>query len=247
MPTAAPAEWSVQPRVVWMRLVRRVITLGGHAICRVRRRVEGGAHVERAVHPTIFAANHRSILDTPMILDSLPPRVRNATAVVAAAEVFAYRPEGSPVRRLRRRFVASLVERGYSAIMVDRRSGADGYRATATAIRLGWNVLMYPEGTRSRSGSVGPFQTGVALLAGQVGASVVPIWIEGSEGVLPVGCRWPQRGTILVRFGEPLRCEDGETPERFTQRLREAIGALDPCRVPVAAATIGPGAERGRA
>lgn len=228
MPNAAPAEWSARPIVASMRFVRRSMTVGGHAICGVRRRVEGRDLVEDVIHPTIFAANHRSILDTPLILDALPPRVRNATAVVAAAEVFAYRPEGGPARRLRSRFVANLVEHGYSAIMVDRRSGADGYRAIATAVRLGWNVLMYPEGTRTRTGSMGPFQTGVAMLAEQVGASVVPIWIEGSERVLPVGRRWPRRWTVLVRFGEPIRSGAGETPERFTLRLRHAIEALDP-------------------
>src|SRR5262245_15075164 len=118
MPSAAPAVWSVQPQVIAMRLVRRAITVTAQALCGVRRRVAGRDLVEEAVHPTIFAANHRSILDTPMILDALPRSVRQRTAVVAAADVFGYRPQGPFWRRIRRRLVASFVERGYAAIMV---------------------------------------------------------------------------------------------------------------------------------
>jgi 1-acyl-sn-glycerol-3-phosphate acyltransferase len=65
-------------------------------------------------------------------------------------------------------------------------------------------VLLYPEGTRSITGSMAPFKPGLGLLAVEMGVPVVPVYLDGPFNILPKGRSLPRRGSITVRFGKPL-------------------------------------------
>jgi 1-acyl-sn-glycerol-3-phosphate acyltransferase len=93
-----------------------------------------------------------------------------------------------------------------------------------------WNVLMYPEGTRSRRGDVGRLRSGAAVLAARHGLSIVPIYLEGTHEAMPPGSSWPHRlpGGVLsrrhrveVRFGEPIRPRPGEQCSALMDRVRD--------------------------
>ena len=112
-----------------------------------RRRSTGKDALARIKGPVILVANHASHIDTPVILAALPRRFRKRTAVAAAADYF-----------YRNRLIAAVVSLIFNTVLLDRDGGGLGKQATAHVDKLldqGWNLLLYPEGTRSRSGGSG--------------------------------------------------------------------------------------------
>ena len=84
----------------------------------------------------------------------------------------------------------------------------------------GWNLLLYPEGTRSRSGGPGRVRRGAAVLASAHNLSIIPIRVTGTAEAMPPGRLWPRRlrGTLMSRrhritvaFGEPIPPNGGDT------------------------------------
>ena len=110
----------------------------------VRRRVEGLDVLSRIEGPVIFVANHASHLDTPLILLSLPDEWRRRTAVAAAADYFFdtwWRAVGS-----------AMV---FNTFPIDRRGGTMA-TTPGDVLAEGWSLVIFPEGTRSKDGWVGP-------------------------------------------------------------------------------------------
>jgi 1-acyl-sn-glycerol-3-phosphate acyltransferase len=171
-----------------------------------RRRSTGSDRLSRIKGPVILVANHASHIDTPVILAALPRRFRKRTAVAAAADYF-----------YRNRMVAALVSLIFNTVPLDRDGGGLGKQATEHLDKLldqGWNLLLYPEGTRTRSGGPGRVRRGAAVLAAAHNLSIVPIRVTGTREAMPPGRLWPKRlhGKVLSRrhrievsFGEPIR------------------------------------------
>jgi 1-acyl-sn-glycerol-3-phosphate acyltransferase len=99
-------------------------------------------------------------------------------------------------------------------------------RTAVELIRKGWSLLLYPEGTRSRSGELGPFKAGVGALARFTRRPVVPIHVRGGRRVLPTGAFLPRPGHMTVRFGPALQPDRREPLEDFALRLRSTISTL---------------------
>jgi len=155
-----------------------------------RPRTEGLDNVP-SQGPAILAANHVSALDTLL----LPLVVRGRKVVfLGKAELFD--------RRLSAWFFRSV-----GVIPVRRGQGTPGeaaLRAGVEALRRGELVGIFPEGTRSPDGRLYRGKTGVARLALQAGAPVIPVAIEGTLEALPPGRRLPRARPVLIRFGKPL-------------------------------------------
>ena len=174
-----------------------------------RTRSVGGEVFDRLSHPVIFVANHSSHLDTPTILRALPRKWRRKTAVAAAADYF-----------YTKRWKANGVALLFNTVPLGRKGGGLGNGATDHVDRLiddGWNLVMFPEGTRSRDGEVGKVHSGAAVIAAHHGIDIVPIYIHGTHEAMPPGRNWPKRipGRIFsrrheveVRFGDPIRAAD---------------------------------------
>lgn len=170
-----------------------------------RRRTTGGKKVTRLKAPVILVANHVSHLDTPVILAALPRRMRKRTVVAAATDYF-----------YRNRLVAFVVSLIFNTVPMDRNgAGLDKKSAGHLdgLIDQGWNLLVYPEGTRSRSGSTGRVRRGAAVLAARHHVSIIPIRVTGTSDAMPPGRFWPTRGTsrnghkrhpVSISFGDPI-------------------------------------------
>jgi 1-acyl-sn-glycerol-3-phosphate acyltransferase len=175
----------------------------------LRRRAAGLDVFDELTPPVIFVANHSSHLDTPTILRALPRRWMNSTAVAAAADYF-----------YDSRWKASGVALLFNTVPLGRNGGGLGDGATDHVDRLigeGWNLLMFPEGTRSRHGEIGKLHSGAAVIAAQHGIEIVPIYVGGTHVAMPPGQNWPKRKParifsrrhkVEVRFGRPIRPRD---------------------------------------
>jgi 1-acyl-sn-glycerol-3-phosphate acyltransferase len=144
--------------------------------------------------PLLFVANHSSHVDTPMLLCALPSAMRSRTAVTAAADYFFE----SYWRGLSTAFL-------FGTVPIERRGGAPS-TAPLDLLRDGWNLVIYPEGTRSATGSMGRFRLGAAHLSIMSGVPVVPVGIRGSYAAMPRGRAWPVAGkpAVSLRFGRPM-------------------------------------------
>jgi 1-acyl-sn-glycerol-3-phosphate acyltransferase len=169
------------------------------------RRATGKERLEGVKGPVILVANHASHLDTPVILSALPRRLRKRTVVAAAADYF-----------YRNRLVASAVSLIFNTVPVERRGGGGMSKNGShldTLLDQGWNLLLYPEGTRSRGGMPGTLRRGAAVLAATHHLKIVPIRVTGTAQAMPPGRFWPRRlrdkpvskrHRIEVSFGEPI-------------------------------------------
>jgi 1-acyl-sn-glycerol-3-phosphate acyltransferase len=181
-----------------------------------RRRATGRDKLSRVKGPVILVANHTSHIDTPIILAALPRRLRKRTAVAAAADYF-----------YRNKLFAAAVSLFFNTVPIERKGGGLGKQAAGHLDRLldeGWNLLVYPQGTR-RTGGTGRVRRGAAVLANRHRLPVVPIRVTGTGAVMPPGRLWPKRlrGKVVskrhrvqVVFGEPITELDdaGEVIER---------------------------------
>lgn len=176
-------------------------------------RAEGLENLVGLRPPVIFAANHSSHLDTPVILRAIPGRWRKRTVVLAAADYF-----------FRNRIKGLAVTLVVGAVPIERR-GLDK-RSTDrinALIRSRWNILFYPEGTRSRSGRLGRLRTGAAFLAVTYQIPIVPVFVEGTHEAMPVGARWLRRHPVTVHVGMPLYPQPGEDHRRLRDRLYDSL------------------------
>jgi len=169
-----------------------------------------------AAGPVIFAGNHHSHLDTPVVLTSIPEPWRHKVFVGAAADYF-----------FRTRLTATVSALAIGAIPIERskvtRRSAD---QAARLIDAGWSMLIFPEGGRSPDGWGQPFRGGAAYLASRCGVPVVPLHIEGTARILRKGARMPAPANVRVTYGTPLRPSDGESAARFAERIERAVAEL---------------------
>ena len=118
---------------------------------------------------------------------------------------------------------------GFHAFAFDRhRSPLRSIRTAAELIENGWNLLLYPEGTRSRTGKMAQFKAGVGVLARFTQRPVVPIHVAGGRAILPCGATIPRPGRLTVRYGKPVFFEQGESTAQFTQRIQDSVRNLSP-------------------
>ena len=148
--------------------------------------------------PYLLAANHSSHLDAPAILSAVR-KVRGAEAartlhVLGARDYFFD-------TALKRWFFSTFL----NVVPIEREeSSLAGLRMVKSILSSGESALIFPEGTRSRSGQIQPFKPGLGLLAWELGVPIVPVRITGTHDALPAGRSLPRRGKVTVTFGEPI-------------------------------------------
>jgi 1-acyl-sn-glycerol-3-phosphate acyltransferase len=197
------------------------------------RRATGRERLERLRGPVILVANHASHLDTPVILSALPRRLRKRTVVAAAADYF-----------YRNRIVAGLVSLIFNTVPIERKRGggmAKNGGHLDTLLEQGWNLLLYPEGTRSRDGMPGPLRRGAAVLAASHNLTIIPIRVTGTAEAMPPGRFWPRRKRdkpvsrrhrIEVSFGEPIKGSgDADEVMEYVRNFFQN-GSVSPYRSP---------------
>ncbi|MDR6866471.1 1-acyl-sn-glycerol-3-phosphate acyltransferase [Microbacterium resistens] len=188
-----------------------------------RPRVEGRRNVPRT-GPVILASNHLSFIDSIAIPVSAPRRVH----FLAKSSYF----EGTGFRGA---LIGNFM-RAVGAIPVNRGAGQAALDALEQQRQLladGQAVALYPEGTRSTDGRLYKGRTGVAFLALETGAPVVPVGLIGTDKAMPVGAKRPSFGhRVTIRFGEPIdlshhgAASSGRARRQATDEIMTAIHAL---------------------
>jgi 1-acyl-sn-glycerol-3-phosphate acyltransferase len=166
--------------------------------------------------PVVFAANHASHVDAPLMLTSIPAPWRSRLVVGAAADYF-----------FATRATGALSALALGAVPIDRtRVNRRSAELTSSLIEEGWSLLIFPEGGRSPDGWGQPFRGGAAFLSIRCGVPVVPVHLDGTGAILGRGMKRPKPGHTKVTFGAPLSPREGEDARRFGERIEAAVAVL---------------------
>ena len=204
---------------VGKRLLQGLILPLGSAFFRAYFSLEarGLEHLPQG-RPYLIAANHCSHLDAPSLFWALQGRGERPSLV--AAQDYFFR---SPLR-------SWFLRTAMNAIPFERYGDfKDSLRTVRSFLGAGRPLLIFPEGTRSLSGQLQPFKTGVGLLALELDVPIVPVHIQGTYEAFPKGSRKPSRGAVSLLFGEPMQMaayrERLEDLSRY-EVYREVVEAL---------------------
>jgi long-chain acyl-CoA synthetase len=193
-------------------------------------RVDGRENLDAIHGPVIFAANHQSHMDTPVILAALPPRLRYRVAPAMAKEFF--KAHFFPAQHSRRaRFTNSLnyylAALFFNAFPLPQREA--GARQTlqyiGEVLDSGFSVLIFPEGRRTEAGEIDRFRPGIGMIGSRLDVPVVPVRLEGLDKVLHLSWKMARPGRVRVAFGKPLRLA-GDDYAALAAQVENAVRAL---------------------
>ncbi|WOQ18992.1 lysophospholipid acyltransferase family protein [Raineyella sp. W15-4] len=177
--------------------------------------VHGKRNLAGMSGPYIAVANHSSHLDGPLVMSALPPRLTRYLATGAAADYFFTSPTKAfaPVVFMN----AFPVERGGSR---SKHRGLSGNLLTE-----GVPILLFPEGTRSRSGAMAAFKPGPAALCISRNVPAIPIALVGAHLAMPTDSALPKSGRpdVHIVLGRPMWAEKGETARKFADRMHDQV------------------------
>jgi long-chain acyl-CoA synthetase len=158
----------------------------------------------------IIAANHESYLDIIWIVSALP---------------FRRRKEFFSIGKKRLSFLKYIVPM-IPMIFVEERNTLPSLKASADILRSGKTLVIFPEGTRTRSGEIGEFKTGAAYLARNLNRPIVPVTITGAFEIYPGSRRFPKLFTKVsgrVIVGDPIDPSKFSTVEELNAEIRRVI------------------------
>jgi long-chain acyl-CoA synthetase len=193
-------------------------------------KVEGLEHLEPLKGPVVFAANHQSHLDGPMVLWSLPPRWRYRVAIAMAKEFFT--AHFFPERYGRKAWLTNSLNYYLSALFFNAFPLPQREAGTRQTLRYigalfgeGYSLLIFPEGKRSQDGQVLRFQGGIGMIGARLDVPVVPVGISGLDKVLHSTWRMAKPGPGRIRFGPPLRLQ-GDDYAALAKQVEDAVRLL---------------------
>jgi 1-acyl-sn-glycerol-3-phosphate acyltransferase len=179
----------------------------------VRIMVDNRAKLEPG-QPYVFMANHASTIDIWALFVAIP----------------------RPIRMIAKKQLARIPLFGWVMwagrfIFIDRQNAAAARRSIEAAgrrIRGGDSVLIFPEGTRTRDGQLGPFKKGGFHLAMEAGVPIVPIALRGTRELMPRGSLRARSGEVSVIIGPPIPTSGLTLEDRpaFIERVRNEVASM---------------------
>ncbi len=193
-------------------------------------RVSGLEHLEGVSGPFVFASNHQSHFDVPVILMALPRSWRTRIAPAALKEFFKahFFPEGFSARQVLTNRLNYYLSAFFFNIfpLPQREAGArQTLRYIGEVAGDGYSVLIFPEGVRSASGDMKAFKPGIGMIGSRLDLPVVPVRIDGADRVLHTSWKWPKPGPVSVTFGRPMRLS-GDNYADLAQQVEQAVRDL---------------------
>lgn len=198
-------------------MIRALITLATRLLTGTRANWIGCEPF--ASRPRVYFANHASHFDFMLLWSALPPGERKRTRPAAARDFW----EANRTRR----WLASQV---FRAVLIEREHVTRAnhpMKQLALILQQGESLILFPEGTRQKSGQVGEFRSGLYHLANTCPeVDLIPVYLQNLNRVLPKGEILPVPIMCSASFGAPLPRDDDEGKRAFLDRARQAVLAL---------------------
>lgn len=169
----------------------------------------------------VYFANHGSHLDFATLWASLPSAARERTRPVAARDYWG-----------RNALMRGIAVGMFNSLLISREAITrkdNPIEQMASAMREGYSLILFPEGTRSLDGAIAEFKPGLFHLAQKVReAELVPVYLQNLNRILPKGHLLPIPLISTVVFGAPLKLMEGERKVEFLKRAKIAVMNLAP-------------------
>ena len=174
----------------------------------LRYRTIGKEHIPRT-GGVLFAANHASYSDIPLLGCGIPRRV----AFLGRATLFPNRFFNWALRCL-----------GWIPLKTDRID-RKAFGEAISLIKEGKPVVIFPEGTRSQDGHLKKGKPGIGVIVAETQCPVIPAYISGSRQVLPMGSSRLRFHPVTIHFGEPMdfSSSPGERPRAYYEDVSTAV------------------------
>jgi long-chain acyl-CoA synthetase len=179
----------------------------------VKTEVHGVGKLRQLRGPVLFVSNHQSLIDPPVILRSLPSRIRRRVAPAMGEAAL----RGHSKATL---FWARLAFNVY-LISDDPSRAQEALRRAGHLADRGYSTLLFPEGERTWDGRLLPFRAGVGVMVERLQLPVVPLLIQGLFEIWPRTRERPVRGKAQLWVGDPMKILPGESAGNFARRLEE--------------------------
>jgi long-chain acyl-CoA synthetase len=225
-------RWAQSGPVHLLRLAIYYLLVWPATLLLAHPRVVGRENLAFVRGPVLVISNHvtrRS--DIGLILAALPRRYRHNLATAMGGETLRQmrRPprEWFPAKRWAYQLGYWLVTALFNVFPLPQRSGfRESFRFAGESVDRGYSLLVFPEGEITQNGNMTRFQSGIGLLAENLGLPIVPMRLDGVWQMKTAHRRLARIGEVTVRIGTPVRFPAGTNPETVAQSLERLVRAL---------------------
>jgi long-chain acyl-CoA synthetase len=227
-------RWAQREPVRWLRLAVYYALVWPATQILAHPRIVGRDHLKDVRGRLLVICNHVTRrADIGLVLAALPPRFRNRLATAIGGETLhsMRRPpqEWLFAKRWAYQLGYWLVVALFNVFPLPRFSGfRESFRYAGESVDRGYSVLVFPEGesTKSETGEMQHFHSGIGLLAQNLRIPIVPIRMDGVWQMRREGRRLARLGEITIRIGPPIIFPTGARPDTITKKLEKAVAAL---------------------
>ena len=195
------------PKSAWVGKLIRIITM---PIFSLYFSLKKESQDKISNEPAIYIGNHQSFLDALMFNQAIPMKMMNDTYYIATVVHF-----DTPLRRY-------LADRGNILIVDINKNLKETLQVSAEVLREGKNLVIFPEGARTRDGELQEFKKTFAILSKELNVPVVPFGIKGAYKAMPYGSKFPSMYPIKLKFFDKIYPEN-LTIEEIVEKSKEEI------------------------
>lgn len=214
--------WPLSSSIISLRDFAQKLLLSPITDYFAKLKVTGMVNLQNLALPALFYSNHLSAIDPVIIIRSLPEKIRQSTAIAAAADVIFEDPRYQKYEGILK-FIFN--------IFPFARTGQikSSLEYTGRLIDRGFSVLAFPEGRVSTSGKIQPFKVGAGFMAVEMQVPVIPIKIAGTQKIVASGVEfpcWPKKGQVTVKIGQPMIFKSDDSYIEVTKIIEHTFKKL---------------------
>ncbi len=224
-------RWTQRAPVAALRILVYYLLCGPATWILARPRVCGRESLRDLAGPVLFVCNHVTRVDIGFVLAAVPARFRHRLAVAMMGEMLRDMRDPPPGMGFFRRWIEKisygLVVALFNVFPLPQKAGfRRSFAFAGESADRGYSILVFPEGTRTKDGAMGPFRTGIGLLAADLDLPVVPLRIDGLFELKQARKKFARPGAVTVTIGPAVRYDRGTNAMKITSDLRNRVMTL---------------------
>ncbi|HEY3132328.1 MAG TPA: AMP-binding protein [Acidobacteriota bacterium] len=223
-------RWPQRWPVTWIRPAIYYLLVWPATLLLAYPQIRGRENLRQVRGPILVVANHITYVDIGFVLAALPARFRRLAVAMEGERVQAMQhpPEDWPFYQ---RWISKLTYRLLIALFnvfpLPKLTGfRESFAFAGESVDRGYNVLVFPEGLRTRDGRMAPFQAGIGILANNLGIPGLPVRIDGLFELRAAGRHIAPPGAVKVSIGKPIQFEPGTDANEIAVELHRRVEEL---------------------
>jgi len=225
-------KWQQRWPLNWLRIVLLYLIVLPATRVMGWPEIKGKKHLRNVRGPLVFICNHVTMADHALVLLALPRRFRTRMAIAMDGEQLReWCHPAAGTRALTRlllllKYVAVVFF--FNVFAMPQKSGfRRSFMFAGEAMDHGFNLMVFPEGQRTKHGALNPFMAGTGLLIQKLDAPVVPMRINGLWELKKADRHFAWPGEVSVIIGEPVNYSPQQDPQAIAADLAERVRGLD--------------------